>query len=77
MNIIIVSTISKPCSEIIIKSIGESTYDGWYERFIFGTYRFVSLDARGNNIYYANIKDTDWFIVKDMENNWVVRIVPL
>ena len=65
---------SKPCSEIMIRSIGESSHDGWYERYIFGTYRFVSIGARGNNIYHANIQGTDQFIVKDVENDWVVLI---
>ena len=74
MNIPTVSTISKPCNEIIIRSNGESSYDGWYEQFVFGTYRFVSIDARGNNIYHANIQGTDWFIVKDVDNYWVVFI---
>ena len=74
MHIPTVSTISKPCSDIIIQSIGESTYDGWYERFIFGTYHFLSIDARGNNIYYANIQGWDMFIAKDAHNDWLVDI---
>ena len=78
MNIPVVSTISTPpCSEVIIQSFGETTYPGWYESLVFGIYRFVSIDVRGNNIYFANIQGTDSFIFKDMENDWVVRIVPL
>ena len=63
----------------MIRSIGESSHVhvGLYDRYIFGTYRFISIDARGNNIYHANIQGMDWFIVKDVENYWVVRITIL
>ena len=76
MYIPTVSTTSKPCSKVMFRSIGESSHvnDGSYERYIFGTYHFVSIDARGNNIYHANIQGTDQFIVKDVENDWVVLI---
>ena len=75
MNIPIVSTISNQCSQISIQSNGDSKYahDGWYEEYLFDSYRFVSTDERGNTIYHANIQDTDRFIVKDMGNDWVVR----
>ena len=78
MNIPIVSSIGEPCDKISIQSIANSTYarDGWYKRMVFGTYRFASIDARGNNIYYAN-RSTDLFMHKDMENNWVVCIESL
>ena len=64
---------------ITIQSTGESAYalDGGYERYIFGTYRFVSIDARGNSIYHANIQGGDWFITKDMENDWMVSTIIL
>ena len=77
LNISIVSTLNDPCPQMSIQSSGESTYDGWYEQWIFGSYRFASIDARGNHIYYANILGEDTFICKDMENDWVVRSVPL
>ena len=77
MDILIVSTASTPCNYILIQSIGESTYDGWYERFIFGTYRFLWIDERDNYIYFANIEGYDRVIFKDMENDWVVCIVLL
>ena len=75
MHFPIVSTIKNQCTQISIQSNGDSKYvhDGWYEEYLFGAYRFVSTDERGNNIYHANIRGTDWFIVKDMENDWVVR----
>ena len=72
MSIPIGSTVSSPCAHITIQSIGDSTYDGWYERNIFGTYRFLSVDARGNNLYHANIQGMDLFITKDMNNAWAV-----
>ena len=64
---------SIPCTHISIQSIGDSTYDGWYERYVFGTYTFFSIDARGNNMYHATIQGYDWFITKDMENTWMVN----
>ena len=72
MSIPIGSTVSSPCAHITIQSIGDSTYDGWYERNIFGTYRFLSVDARGNNMYHAFIQGKDWFITKNIRNNWMV-----
>lgn len=63
-----------------MQSIGDSkdVVDGYYTRFIFGTYMFASIDARGNNIYYANIVSQDMkdasFICKDVNNYWLVRI---
>ena len=79
INFPIVSTISNQCSQISIQSNGDSKYvrDGYYEEFLFGAYRFASIDSRGNNIYHANIRGNDWFIVKDMENDWVVRTTSL
>ena len=73
------SIISNPCAHITIQSTGVSAYvhDGHYELFIFGTYRFVSIDARGNNIYHANIQGDDWFITKDIENGWIVSVIML
>ena len=77
-NISIESTISIQCNQITVQSIGDSTYDGWYERYIFGTYRiYQRTDPRGNYIYHANIQDTDWFIIKDTENYWVVSVAHL
>ena len=75
MNIPIASTINNQCSQIAMQSNGDSKYvdDGYYELFLFGAYRFLSTDERGNNIYHANIRDHDWFIVKKISNNWVVR----
>ena len=74
MNIPAGAFLSGPCEHITIQSTGESAYthDGWYGRNIFGTYRFVSIDARGNNMYHANIQGTDSFITKDMDNYWMV-----
>ena len=73
MNIPIGSTASSPCTHISIQSFGDSTYDGWYERKIFGTYRFLSIDASGNNMYHANIEGIDRFITKSMDTkNWMV-----
>ena len=46
--------------------------DRFYEKFIFGRYHFALIDERGNNIYHANIKGTDWFVLKVSENDWVV-----
>ena len=76
LNIPIVSTVNDPCPQMSIQSNGDSKYahNRWYEQNIFGSYRFASIDARGNNIYYANIRGTDLFICKDMENYWMVRI---
>ena len=75
ITIPIVSTKSNQCRQISIQSNGDSKYvhDGRYEEYIFGAYRFFSTDERGNNIYHANIRGTDSFIVKTMENYWVVR----
>ena len=74
INIPIVSAVSHRCKAISIQSDGDSKYvdDGFYEKFIFGRYHFALIDERGNDIYHANIKGTDWFILKDMENDWVV-----
>ena len=79
MHFPIVSTINNQCSKISTQSNGDSKYvhDGWYEEYLFGAYRFVSTDERGNNIYHANIRGTDWFIVKAMINIWVVRTASL
>ena len=79
INTPIVSTTSNPCSQLSIQSNGASKYvlGGWYEKYIFGIYSFASTDTRGNNIYHANIKGKDWFLVKDMENSWVVRTTSL
>lgn len=58
---------------IFISSTGISTYDGWYEKYIFGVYRFHSLDRRGNNIFYANIRGTDRFVHKTQDDGiWMV-----
>ena len=73
MNIAIVSAVNDQCSQISIQSNGEA-YDRWYGKNIFSSYRFASIDARGNTIYYANSKGADWFICKDMYNAWQVRI---
>ena len=81
MNTSIGSTISNQCSLISIQSKGDSkyAYGGYYEAYIFGTYRFTSTDGRGNNIYrnitspISNIEDIYYFIFKDMDDNWVVR----
>ena len=73
MTITIGSTLNTPCTHITIQSIGNSKYveDGAYERFIFGKYRFVSIDERSNNVYHAaNIQGDDWFITKNMDNTW-------
>ena len=69
------SALISPCAHIKIESTGESAYvhDGMYRREIFGTYRFVSIDERGNNMYHANIQGDDWFITKGMNNFWAVR----
>ena len=74
LSISIGSTLSSPCTHITIQSTGESAYvhDGQYELFIFGKYRFLSVDARGNNMYHANIEGIDRFITKNMDNNWGV-----
>ena len=74
VNIPIASSPSTPCTHISIKRIGDSTDDSWYEQRLFGKYSFVFIDARGNAMYHANIKDIDMVITKDMENNWVVSI---
>ena len=75
MNIPIVSTISNQCSQISIQSNGDSKYAhaGFYDEYLFGAYRFASIDSRGNNIYHTNIQGEDVFILKNMRNNWVVR----
>ena len=79
MNITLVSTLSTPCTPITIQSIGDSKYvhDGGYQLYLFGTYNFVSIDARGNAIYHANIQGTDMFLTKNMDNYWVVNITIL
>ena len=79
MNIKIGSTWSAPCNHITISSIGDSksVHDGMYEYWIFGTYSFVSTDARGNNMYHANIQGTDRFITKNMYNYWLVNMTTL
>ena len=77
LSIPIGSTLSKPCIAITIQSTGDSTYDGWYEQNIFGTYSFISIDASGNNMYHANIQGTDLFLTKNMDNEWVVNITIL
>ena len=74
LNITIGSILGSPCTHIAIQSIGHSTYDGWYFIYIFGSYSFVSTDARGNNMYHANIQGTNRFITKNMDNYWVVNI---
>ena len=79
MDIPIVSTISNPCSAISFESNGDSRYalGGSYDKYIFGTYRFASIDPRGNNIYHANIHDRDSFLFKNLLNYWVVGITHL
>ena len=79
MNIPIASTHSTPCTHVTIQSTGDSTLVeyGFYERKIFGTYSFVSIDERGNNIYHAHIQNTDWFLTKTVEGWWVVSITIL
>ena len=79
MNIPPGSILSSPCAHITIQSTGESAYalDGFYERYIFGTYRFVSIDARGNNMYHADSQGRDLFITKNMDSHWVVNITIL
>ena len=64
--------------------MGDLTYVDAYEQFVFGIYRFVLIDARGNSMYHANMQNVpsmpniqDMFIFKDMENNWVVGIANL
>ena len=69
----------------MIHGIGESTYDGWYEAFIFGSYSFVSIDSRGNNVYVAN-RDAKYddlyeeynmppYIYKhQLDRDWVVNL---
>ena len=74
MNICVGPPLSISCTHISIQSIGDSTYDGWYERRVFGTYSFVSIDARGNNIYHAKINGYDSFVIKDIDDDWVVKI---
>ena len=77
INILIVPRINVECAQITIQSNSDSTYDDWYMQHVFGvfgTYRFVSIDPRGNNIYHANIQGEYVFICKAMNNNWVVRI---
>ena len=61
-------------SWIIISSIGESSYDGWYNDFVFGLYSYHSRDARGNVLYYASIKGKDRFIFKTSDGNWMVGV---
>ena len=73
LNIAIASAVNDHCPQMSIQSNGES-YDMWYDGNIFGSYRFASIDDRGNTIYYANSKGYDWFICKDINNNWKVRI---
>ena len=79
MTIPIGSALGSTCAYITIQSTGESAYvhGGLYEQEIFGTFRFVSIDARGNNVYHANIEETDWFITKDMDNLWGVSTIIL
>ena len=79
MNFSTGPTLSSPCAYISIQSTGDSTQaqDGWYVQYLFGTYRFVSIDSRANNMYQANIKGTDWFLSKLMDNDWVVNITIL
>ena len=79
LSIPIGSTLNSPCTHITIQSTGESVYvhDGYYEQYIFGKYRFLSIDARGNNMYHANIQGIDWFITKDIENDWEVSTIIL
>ena len=79
MNILIGSTLGIPCTHITIQSTGESAYvrGGEIEQYIFGTYRFISTDARGNNIYHAHIQGIDRFITKNNDNRWVVNITLL
>ena len=68
------SIIGSPCAHITIQSTGESAYvrRGEYERYIFGTYSFLSIDAGGNNMYHANIQGNDLFLTKNMDKNWRV-----
>ena len=68
---------SIPCTHISIQSIGDSTYDGWYEQHVFGTYSFLLIDERGNNIYHAKMEAFDFFITKVMENEWIVSVTIL
>ena len=82
MNIPIGSTVSSPCANITIQSNGESAFvhDGLYEQVVFGKYRFLSIDARGNNVYHANTNYTttnDLFLNKDMGNYWKVSATSL
>ena len=79
MNIPPGSALSSPCAHITIQSTGETAYShgGELGRLIFGTYHFVSIDARSNNMYHAIIQAADLFIRKDTENYenyWVVSI---
>ena len=67
----------EPCTQISIQSNGDSTYDGWYEEYVFSTYQFAWIDARGNNIYYANITGTDQYIHKNLDDQWMVSSVIL
>lgn len=62
------------CVQISISSVGISAYDSWYEKYIFGTYRFESFDANGDAIYTANIRNRDLFLLKYREEDWIVSI---
>ena len=64
------------CEEVSVHSIGDSKYsdDGWYEQHIFGRYYFSAIDTTGSPIYHASIEGIDWYILKDMDRDWVVML---
>ena len=70
------SYIGKLVAHIIISSIGESSFAGWYEKNSFGKYEFHSVDGRGNAIFHENIGGVQRFIHKTDRNNWIVSIEP-
>ena len=80
INITVASTLSEPCSQILIQTADESKYEydnmtNYMYQYIFGVYRFESIDARGNHIYHADVQNREFFIYKNAINHWVVRII--
>ena len=69
--------------KLMIHGIGKSTYDGWYEEFVFGAYNFESIDSGGNDIYIANKHgqfdnlhnqfNMPKYFYKVMNGDWAVR----
>ena len=65
------------CTLLLVKSNGDPASDHFYAIHVFGIYSFISVDARGNNMYHAKFHGDDLFITKDMKNNWAVSVTIL